>query len=175
MICCTLLAALLGLACWPWRWLVSSRTSPLAWRPHARATTERCGFSLSARMRSFGYAAEGLHYLFRHEHNAWVHLIASAAAIGAGITLRISLSDWRWLILSIVIVLAAEAGNTAIEQLCNLVHPARHPIVKRVKDVAAGSVLLCAIGAAAIGATTLWPYLTAGRATPAFLCGEMIR
>jgi diacylglycerol kinase len=86
------------------------------------------------------------------------------------ITLRISLSDWRWLILSVVIVLATEAGNTAIEQLCNLVHPARHPIVKRVKDLAAGSVLL-----RAIGTMTLWPYLQASSATATFLCGEMIR
>ena len=61
--------------------------------------------------------------------------------MSAGLALRISLADWRWLILSIALVLAAEAGNTAIEQLCNLVHPARHPIVKRIKDVAASAVL----------------------------------
>ena len=126
-------------------------------------------------MRSFGYAAEGLRFLFRHEHNAWIHLAASASAIGAGLTLHISLADWRWLILSIALVFAAEAGNTAIEQLCNLVHPARHPVVKRIKDVAAGAVLLCAMGAAAIGALTLWPYVAAGGTVTMSLCGEMIR
>lgn len=175
MICCTLLAALLGTAYWPWRRFFSPRTSPLAWRPHARVMVGQSSFSLSARLRSFGFAAEGLRYLFRHEHNAWIHLSASTAVIGAGLTLRVSLSDWRWLIFSIVLVLAAEAGNTAIEQLCNLVHPARHPIVKRVKDVAAGAVLLCAIGAAMIGAATLWPYLCTGSSASFSLCGEIVR
>ncbi|WIA54457.1 diacylglycerol kinase family protein [Sphingobium sp. WTD-1] len=157
MICCALFAALLTLTCWPWRRLLSRRASPLAWRPDATLMNgpSHPGFSLSARARSIGYAVEGLWYLVRHEHNAWIHLAASAAAIGAGLMLHISLSDWRWLILSIGLVWAAEAGNTAIEQLCNLVHQARHPTVKRVKDVAAGAVLLCAIAAAAIGAMTL--------------------
>lgn len=175
MICCTFLAALLGAICWPWRRFFLARPSPLAWRPHAQTIVAPTGFSLSARLRSFGYAAEGLRFLFRHEHNAWIHLAASASAIGAGLTLHISLADWRWLILSIALVFAAEAGNTAIEQLCNLVHPARHPVVKRIKDVAAGAVLLCAMGAAAIGALTLWPYVAAGGTVTMSLCGEMIR
>lgn len=175
MICCTLLAALMGAVCWPWRRFVLARTSPLTWRPHARTIAGPPEFSLSARLRSFGYAAEGLRYLFRYEHNAWIHLGASAAAMSAGLALRISLADWRWLILSIALVLAAEAGNTAIEQLCNLVHPARHPIVKRIKDVAASAVLLCAMGAAAIGAMTLWPYVAADGTVTMSLCGEMIR
>jgi diacylglycerol kinase len=80
-----------------------------------------------------------------------------------------------WLILSIGLVWAAEAGNTAIEQLCNLVHQARHPTVKRVKDVAAGAVLLCAIAAAAIGAMTLGPYFSAGSEAPFPSCGEFIQ
>lgn len=175
MICCTLIAALLSIACWPWRWFVSPRLSPLAWRPYAHATAVRTGFNLSARIRSFGYAVEGLRWLFRHEHNAWIHLAASTVVIGLALTLRVSLSDWRWLILSIGLVLTAEAGNTAIEQLCNLVTPGRHPVVKRIKDVAAGSVLLCAIAAAAIGAATLWPYVATGTGASAFLCGELIR
>jgi len=177
MICCTIFAALLTLACWPWRRLLSRRASPLAWRPDATLMNgpSHPGFSLSARARSIGYAVEGLWYLVRHEHNAWIHLAASAAAIGAGLMLHISLSDWRWLILSIGLVWAAEAGNTAIEQLCNLVHQARHPTVKRVKDVAAGAVLLCAIAAAAIGAMTLGPYFSAGSEAPFPSCGEFIQ
>lgn len=175
MICCTFLAALLSAIWWPWRRFVLARPSALAWRPHARAIVAPTRFSLSARLRSFGYAAEGLRYLFRHEHNAWVHLAVSSSAMGAGLALHISLADWRWLILSIALVLAAEAGNTATEQLCNLVHPARHPVVKRVKEVAAGAVLLCAMGAAAIGALTLWPYVAAGDTVIMSLCREMSR
>ena len=168
MVCCMIVAALLALVGWPMRRLASGRASPLAWRPHAPATLRSGGsFSLAARIRSVGFAAEGVRDLFRHEHNAWLHLLASALAVAAGLMLRIDPADWRWLILSIALVWAAEAGNTAVEQLCDLVHPGRHPVVKRVKDLAAGAVLICAAAAALIGAATLLPYLAA---TPA-LCG----
>jgi diacylglycerol kinase (ATP) len=56
-------------------------------------------------------------------------------------------------------VLAAEAFNTAIERLVNLVAPDYHPIAGDVKDVAAGAVLICAIVAAIIGMIVFLPYL----------------
>jgi len=56
-------------------------------------------------------------------------------------------------------VLAAEGFNTAIEYVCDLVSPDYHASVEKAKDVAAGAVLVCAIGAALIGALTFWPYL----------------
>ena len=61
-----------------------------------------------------------------------------------------SLTDWRWLILAIALVFATEGLNSAIEQLCDHLHPARHPAIGTVKDVAAGAVLVCAIAAALI-------------------------
>jgi diacylglycerol kinase (ATP) len=79
--------------------------------------------------------------------------------VTAAIVMHVSVADWRWLILSITIVLAAEAGNSAIEQLCDLLHPGQHPAIKRVKDLAAGGVLLCAVAAALIGAATFLPYV----------------
>lgn len=160
MICCTLIAALLGILAWPVRRWVGHSASPLAWRPHAAQTAvppER--FSIAARARSIGFAVEGVRYLFRHEHNAWVHLGAAALVATSGLLLEVSANDWRWLILSIALVWAAEAGNTAVEQLCDLVHPGRHAVIKRVKDLAAANVLICALAALLIGTATLMPYL----------------
>ena len=160
MICCTLIAALVGMLAWPVRRSAGTRASPLAWRPHApEAITPNVHFSLAARVRSIGFAAEGVRDLFRYEHNGWIHLGAAAIVVILGALLRVSLADWRWLILSIALVWAAEAGNTAVEQLCDLVHPGRHPVVKRVKDLAAGAVLVYALAAMLIGAATLMPYL----------------
>lgn len=160
MICCTLIAALLGIFAWPIRRWAGTRVSPLAWRPGLPATlTPAVGFSLVARLRSFVFAAEGLRDLFRYEHNAWIHVGAATIVVILGALLRVTINDWRWLILSIALVWAAEAGNTAVEQLCDLVHPGRHPVVKRVKDLAAGAVLLCALSAMLIGAVTFLPYL----------------
>jgi diacylglycerol kinase (ATP) len=61
------------------------------------------------------------------------------------------------LVLAIVSVWTAEAMNTAFEFLCDVVSPDFHPMVEKAKDVAAGAVLVCAIGAAGVGALVLGP------------------
>jgi diacylglycerol kinase (ATP) len=43
--------------------------------------------------------------------------------------------------------------------LCDVVQPEFHPAVRAAKDVAAGAVLVSAIGAAAIGALVFLPHL----------------
>ena len=64
-------------------------------------------------------------------------------------------------ILCFGVVLAAEGFNTAIERLVNLVSPERNPIAGDVKDIAAGSVLICAIVAAIVGIIIFMPYVLA--------------
>ena len=54
-----------------------------------------------------------------------------------------------------------EALNTAFEYLCDVVSPEFHPLVRKSKDIAAGAVLLSAVGAAAIGLIIFVPYLLA--------------
>jgi diacylglycerol kinase len=45
----------------------------------------------------------------------------------------------------IAFVISMEMLNTAIEKLCDVVHKELHPDIKRVKDIAAGAVLVSAI------------------------------
>jgi diacylglycerol kinase (ATP) len=58
-----------------------------------------------------------------------------------------------------VAVWTAEALNTAFELLCDVASPEFHPLVEKAKDVAAGAVLIAAIGAAAVGLLVLGPPL----------------
>jgi diacylglycerol kinase (ATP) len=118
-------------------------------------------FSLSARIKSFGYAFAGLGFMLRTQHNAWVHLAATVLVVVLSIALRISAADWRWIILAIFVVWGAEAFNTAVEYVCDMVSPERNVVVKHAKDIAAGSVLLSAVSAGCIGLLTFWPYLAA--------------
>jgi diacylglycerol kinase (ATP) len=67
--------------------------------------------------------------------------------------------EWCVVLLCFGLVMAAEAFNTAIERLVNLVSPDFHPLAGDVKDVAAGAVLICAIVAAIIGLIVFIPYL----------------
>lgn len=122
-------------------------------------TKPREPFSFASRIRSFGYAFSGLGFAFRTQHNFRIQLLAAIACVTLGALLRISMDDWRWIVLAIVMVLTAELLNTAIEHLCDVVQPERHASVKAAKDVAAGAVLVTSIGAAVIGAIVFWPHV----------------
>ena len=113
---------------------------------------------LGARLRSFIHAGCGLAWLLRHEANFRIHVAAAFAAVAAGLILRISLADWRWIVLAIALVWTAEAFNTGLERLCDRVTPAQDELVRIAKDVAAGAVLVAAVAAALIGTATLFPY-----------------
>ena len=93
------------------------------------------------------------------EPNARIHLVAAVAVVSAGVYLDVTPSDWRWLVLSIGWVWFAEAVNTSIERLCDVVTREIHPGIKIAKDVAAAAVLISAISAATIGALVFIPYL----------------
>lgn len=113
---------------------------------------------LKKRLKSFVYAWKGIKSFLRTEHNAWIHCMAIAMVTVAGCFFGITRTEWLVIILCFAIVLAAEAFNTAIERLVNLVSPNYHPLAGDVKDVAAGAVLICAIATAVIGLLIFIPY-----------------
>ena len=116
-------------------------------------------FSIGARLKSIGHALDGLRLMLRTQHNAWLHLAATLMVLSAGLVLGLTVEAWMALILAIVIVWVAEALNTAFELLCDVASPDFHPIVKAAKDVAAGAVLLSAIGALTVGTIVFLPRL----------------
>jgi len=109
--------------------------------------------------RSFGFfpAVHGLREAIRTQRNFRNHLIAAAAVTGAGWLAGLPAAGWGVLALAIGLVTAAECMNTAIEYLTDLVMPDHHERAGKIKDLAAGAVLLCAIAAAAAGIAVFWP------------------
>ena len=118
-------------------------------------------FSFTGRTRSIRHAVNGIAEMLKGQHNAWIHLFATIVVSITAFFLHISTLEWCFLILSIMAVWVAEALNTAFEFLCDVASPEFHPLVKKSKDVAAGAVLLSAIGAAIIGSIIFIPYITA--------------
>lgn len=119
-------------------------------------------FSLSGRVKSFSYALQGLGFMLRTQHNAWLHALATLGVIALALYTGVTAADWRWLIAAMALVWVAETLNTAVEYVCDLVSPNYHLAVKRAKDIAAGGVLIAAIAAAATGILTFWPYWNEG-------------
>jgi diacylglycerol kinase len=130
-------------------------------RSVTQSNTAACGFSPAARLRSFVYAGRGIGILIGSQHNAWIHALATLSVVGLGLALGIPRLEWMALVIAIVSVWAAEAINTAFEFLCDVASPEFHPLVEAAKDVAAGAVLICAIGASITGLLVLGPPLAA--------------
>jgi diacylglycerol kinase len=115
-------------------------------------------FTLAARGKSFRYAAQGIVFMLKTQHNAWLHLLATLFVTGLGLYFQVTANEWRWLIVAMVLVWSAEAFNTAVEYVCDVVSPDYAEAVKHAKDIAAGAVLICAVGAVLIGGVTFWAY-----------------
>lgn len=95
--------------------------------------------------------------MLRTQHNAWVHLAATVVTLTAGWAVQLTAGEWCWIVLAMSSVWTAEAMNTAFEFLCDATTRDFHPLVGKAKDVAAGAVLLTAIGAATIGLIVFVP------------------
>ncbi len=114
-------------------------------------------FSFSARIKSLGYALEGIVLFFKTQHNAFLQAIAAIVVIIFGFVLEVNVIEWCFLITAISLVFITEMLNTAIEFLTDLASPDIHIQAKKVKDVAAGAVLMAAIIAVAIGMIIFLP------------------
>jgi len=117
----------------------------------------RTGFT--GRIRSFKFAFRGLAVMLATQKNAWIHAAATVAVCFVCALFGIRASEWCWIILAITGVWTAEALNTALEFLTDVASPEFHPLAAKAKDVAAGGVLVTAIGAVSIGVIVLGPYL----------------
>jgi diacylglycerol kinase len=120
---------------------------------------EESSMTFNGRLRSVKCALHGIRIMVTSQHNARIHGAATVAVIGVGLLLRLSASEWCWIVLAIVAVWMAEALNTAFELLTDVASPTFHPVAGKAKDVAAGAVLLSAVGSIIIGLLVLGPHI----------------
>ncbi len=113
--------------------------------------------SLAALARSLRAALAGMRVLVGSQRNAWFHVAATIAVVALGLYLGLSAARWALVAVAVASVWTAEAINTAFELLADAVSPEFNPLIGKAKDVAAGAVLIAAIGAAAIGLLVFVP------------------
>lgn len=102
-------------------------------------------------IRSFGYAVKGIFIAVKEQLNLKVHILALVCVTAAGFFFELSVIEWTIVLLTFGLVLVAEMLNTAIEYLVDFVSPEHHEKAGKVKDVAAGAVLISAIIAGIVG------------------------
>jgi len=74
---------------------------------------------------------------------------AAITLIALPVSFFVATNVWIWVALmgSLILLLAAEFLNTAIERLCNHLHPGKHDAIKVTKDLASAGVF-CVIALA---------------------------
>jgi len=117
-------------------------------------------FSFQSRLTSFKYAVRGILSAFRHQYNIRIQIAIAILAVLSGFYFSLSDVEWTVLILTIALVLSLEMINTAIEYLVNIVSGEYNPDAGRVKDIAAGAVLVAAIFALIIGLIIFIPKIS---------------
>ena len=79
---------------------------------------------------SFKYAFAGIISVLKNERNFKVQLIIGVLVLLSAFILKADVIEWVVIILCIGLVLSFEMINTAIEKICNFLHPDEHPQIK---------------------------------------------
>ncbi|MBQ6502722.1 MAG: diacylglycerol kinase family protein [Flexilinea sp.] len=116
---------------------------------------------LKKKANSFKYAFSGLKDLWIHESNTRIHLLFTVLVAIMCLWLKVDSGELCVLVLIIGAVWSAEAMNSALERVVDLVTLEKKPLAKAAKDLAAGSVLIMAIASVVIGLVIFLPKIAA--------------
>jgi diacylglycerol kinase (ATP) len=105
----------------------------------------------SGRLKSLKFAVVGAYKLLTSEHSVMSQFFIAAVMTILGFVFEISVTEWMFQVLAIGLVLSIEGLNTAVEKLCDFVHPQFDARIGFIKDIAAGAVFFAALTASAIG------------------------
>jgi len=95
--------------------------------------------------QGFAFAFAGFKILVTTERNFKIHLFAFVVVATAGFYFKIDNVEWLAILIISSLILTAEALNSALEKLCNHLHPEYHLAIKNVKDLSAAAVLISSI------------------------------
>ena len=106
---------------------------------------------------SFIHAYEGIRWAFTTQPNFTVHLTLSFIAVVGGLYFQVSPVELMMITVTIVFGLVCEMINTSLESITDLVTQEWRVKAKIAKDVAAGMMLIYAVGAVLIAIIIFLP------------------
>ena len=107
-------------------------------------------------IQSANHAIEGILHASKTQRHMRYHLYAAIFILLLGFVLGISWSDFALLIILSIVVLSVEMLNTTIEVITDVLFKEYDIKAKEIKDIAAGAVLITALGAVIIGYGVLY-------------------
>ncbi len=108
-------------------------------------------------LKSVQSAFKGILVALKEERNMKIHACFVILVSLAGLLLKISLVEWLWCLFCFALVISMELMNTAIENFVDFVEPKYNEKVGKVKDIAAGAVLINTLFSIIIGLIIFLP------------------
>lgn len=100
---------------------------------------------------SFKYAFRGFLYCVVNERNMRIHTVAALYVLFFSYFFSLPKGEVTIILLSISSVISSEMINTAIESISDLYSCEYNPVIRVIKDIAAGAVVCCAAFSLVIG------------------------
>lgn len=114
---------------------------------------------IKSRAKSIVYAIKGFFLLIRNEEAILVHIILTSILVVLGLFFKIDATQWAIQFISLSVLFVAEGMNTAIEKICDFIHPDFHKKIGEIKDVSAGVVSFAMLFVLIISIFIYLPYI----------------
>lgn len=108
---------------------------------------------------SFKFAANGIIQAFHDNRNLKIHIAVGILVLTLSFVLGLTKFEKIIIMLMVTLVISAEMINTSIEEMIDLITSEHRQEAERAKDVAAGTVLVISLFAAAVGIVIFYPYI----------------
>lgn len=109
---------------------------------------------------SFKYAFEGIWHALKNNRNLRIDFIIALLIIILSVYFNTNPYEKGVLGITILLVICSEMINTSLEEMVNLITNEHRKEAKIAKDVAAGMVLIAAIGSVIVGFFIFAPHIS---------------
>ncbi|SIT17952.1 diacylglycerol kinase family protein [Chryseobacterium gambrini] len=110
--------------------------------------------------KSLRNAFRGVFLMMKHERNFQLEFAAFLVNVFLIFYLNLSSTDTILILMVSFGVLATEILNTAIEKICDFIHPDFDKRIGFIKDISAGAVVLMVILSVIVGVMVYWKYVS---------------
>lgn len=107
-------------------------------------------------LKSFKYAYRGFVYCINNERNMRIHTVVAAYVFVFSFFFPMTRGRYAVLFLTFAVVMTAEMSNTVAEELSDMAAASFNPVVRIVKDMASGAVLVAVVFAVCVGVCLFW-------------------
>lgn len=107
-------------------------------------------------LKSLKYAFRGVIYCINNERNMRIHTVAALYVFAFSFFFELTRTQYALLFVTFAMVMGAELFNTVAEEISDMLASSFHPVVRIIKDLAAGAVLVFAGFAVGVGLCLFW-------------------